>query len=98
MPARGEEAAIQRRDDDDETLEPHAKENRRACGKEDAHAGAASLRPEELWHHDVAREHDPIEECVGTARPFDEIRESLAWIAAVPGDKELDDVGVAQQQ
>src|SRR5215475_12688974 len=80
VPARRQKAAIERRDDDDETLEPHADENRGAGGEENAHARSESLPPEDLRHDHVAGDHDPVEHGIRAARSLDEMREALARI------------------
>src|SRR5262245_66330525 len=48
MPAGRQKAAIERSDDDDETLEPHADENCGAGGEQHAHTSSESFPPEDL--------------------------------------------------
>src|SRR5262245_32492324 len=83
LPARGQEVAVERSDDDHVTLEPHSDIHEE---RDDEHHGdvpAHLLEPENLRDEHVAAHHDPVRPPVRTEGAIDE-GEAFVGTAAVP--------------
>ena len=60
-PAGGQEVPVQRGDDDDEALAPHADVDQQRGHPDDGQVGAGLLEPEDLRDDDVADDHQPVD-------------------------------------
>ena len=88
---------MQRRDDDDEALEPHADVDDERDDEQQHHVGADPLDPEELRRQHVAEDQRPVERPVrpGHAVPH-HVR--LVRVRAVPRHERFDHVAVGDDQ
>ena len=88
---------MERGDDDDETLEPHADVDEDRQHEQRGQRRADLLEPEELRQDHVAAHHGPVGPGIGPERAVLE-GEQLVGAAREPGDEELQGVGVTHHR
>ena len=93
-PRRGQEVAMQRRDDDHEALEPHADVDHHRDHEEAQRARAHLAEPQPLRRDDVAEDQGPVDRRIGAVHPVPD-HEPFVLVGAVEAEEDFREVAVA---
>src|ERR1051326_5291864 len=92
-PTGGQKIAVQRNDNDDKSLKPHADVHNDRNDEHKPQRLPALFEPKHLGHDDVRNHNQKPRPLIRAERAIHEM-ELLHWTAAVPGDEEFHRVGV----